>query len=602
MTPTNTPSSTNTNEPTSTPSATPTDTPTNTPTDSPTYTPSETPTYTATHSPTPTFTLTPTNTPIPPSIWADDRELVIFVSKDGFNLDLAYNDKTGGIDGANEFCKIQAGKAGLDAASSVWRAVISSTTQNARSLTGVSENSDPIFNTQGEIVATSRAHLWNRATDLFNAVRYDQYGSIHVVAIASGSDGNGVFIQSACDDWSNSSGALGAGQGDSGLTDRRWVTSLNSSSCSSPYIYCLGNRPPATLTPTPSATPSETPTETPTATPSSTLTPTETPEDTPTITETPTPEPTIPENTATPSATPTSTHTPSYTPTKLPDDTPPPSIQKPTAPPEVDGDKTGVPTSPSDMVSTRPIPDSTIGGEILVGGKPLAGALIYIPELVDVIISDKNGFFSLTGIEPPGIAVNLKIRSTLLVNGGYDIPSRAGLFVQVKVPQLANYNAGRCNEKDKILPIYNAAKNLRFMYTSAMRDQKILTHSNATNKAVNPREKARARALYHGSFYMGLSSMIPDRQLICAKATNGCVKVDLKDILRRLKFSVYQLRRESLLFNQALRKEGLRADKPSKSIVRRIRAKSDSLARNLIQLPKDTFRCSEKGSAASPRQ
>jgi hypothetical protein len=253
-------------------------------------------------------------------------------------------------------------------------------------------------------------------------------------------------------------------------------------------------------------------------------------------------------------------------------------------------------------VSTRPIPDSTIGGEILVGGKPLAGALIYIPELVDVIISDKNGFFSLTGIEPPGIEVNLRIRSTRLVDGGYDIPSRAGLFVQVKVPQLANYNSARCNEKDKILPIYNAAKNLRFMYTSAMRDQKILTSSNATNKAVNPREKARRRALYHGSFYMGLSSMIPDRQLICAKATKGCVKVDLKDILRRLKFSVYQLRRESLLFNQALRKEGLRADKPSKSIVRRIRAKSDSLARNLSQLPKDTFRCSEKGSAASPRQ
>jgi hypothetical protein len=243
------------------------------------------------------------------------------------------------------------------------------------------------------------------------------------------------------------------------------------------------------------------------------------------------------------------------------------------------------------MVSTRPIPGSSIGGEILVGGKPLAGALIYIPELVDVLVSDKNGFFSLTGVEPPGVKVTLKIRSTLLIDGGYDVPSRAGLFVQVKVPRLANYNPARCPQKDKILPLYNAANNLRFMYRSAMRDQKILGTYSLKNVDINPREGARRRSLYHGSFYMDLSAMLPDRQLVCAKATKGCVKVDLKDVLRKLKFSVYHVRRESLLFNRALRTEKLRPEKRSSNIVRTIRAKSDSLARSLGGLPRHTFDC-----------
>jgi hypothetical protein len=310
------------------------------------------------------------------------------------------------------------------------------------------------------------------------------------------------------------------------------------------------------------------------------------------VTETPTPEPTIPGNTATPSVTPTFTHTPSHTPTKLPGDTPPASSQKPTPIPSgPEDDKAGVPTTPNDLVSTRPIPDSSIGGEILVGGKPLAGALIYIPELVEVLVSDKNGFFSLTGIEPPGIKVTLKIRSTLLLGGGYDVPSRAGLFVQVKVPRLANYNPAQCPQKDKILPIYNAANNLRFLYTSAMRDQKILSKYSINNTAVSPREGARRRSLYHGSFYMDLSAMLPDRQLVCKKATTGCVKVDLKDVLRKLKFSVYHVRRESLLFNRALRTEKIRPDKQSYKIVRTIRAKSDSLARSLRNLPRHTFDC-----------
>jgi hypothetical protein len=601
-TPTVTPTDTYTRTPTDTPTSTFTATPSNTPVDTATNTPTVTPTNTftltasptQTHSPTvtpnPTDTPVPTETPAPPVAWAGNQELVIFISKDGFNLNTAYNGITGGIPAANEFCKIQAGDAGLDSLSATWRAVLSASHQNARDLTGRSVNSAPIYNTQGEIVAISRAQLWDRSSNLQNAVRYDQYGTSHVAPIASGSDETGVFVPEACADWKDRSGALGSGQGISDSVTKSWITDQKSSSCDSPYIYCLGIRPPATSTP--SATPTDTPTHTPTETATASATPSLTPENTPSNTETPTPEPTPPDNTTTPSATPTSTHTPTFTPTKPPSDTPSSSSQRPPSTPDKGGDEsTSIPLTPPELVTTKPIPDSSIGGEILIGGKPLVGALIYIPELVEVLVSDKNGFFSLVGVEPRGVKVTLKVRSTLLPKGGFDIPSRAGLFSQIRPNELANYNPRRCKEVDKILPIYNAANNLRFMYRSAVKDQKILSIKNTKTENQVPRGRALKRTYYHGSFYMDLSARLPDRQVVCSSQTTNCVRVDLTDILRRLKSTVYHVRRESLLFNRALRTQSMRQEKDSVAVVRKIRNKSDSLTRAIVKLPRYTYQC-----------
>jgi hypothetical protein len=597
-TPTVTPTDTYTRTPTDTPTSTFTATPSNTPVDTATNTPTVTPTNTftltasptQTHSPTvtpnPTDTPVPTETPAPPVAWAGDQELMIFISKDGFNLNTTYNGITGGIAAANEFCKIQAGDAGLDSLSATWRAVLSASHQNARDLTGRSVNSAPIYNTQGDVVAINRAQLWDRSSNLQNAVRYDQYGTSHVAPIASGSDETGVLVSEACADWKDRSGALGSGQGISDSVTKSWITDHKGSSCDSPYIYCLGIRPPATATPT------NTPTHTPTETATASATPSLTPENTPTNTETLTPEPTPPDNTATPSATPTSTHTPTFTPTQLPSDTPPSSSLRPQPTPDKGGDDTAsVPLTPPELVTTKPIPDSSIGGEILVGGKPLVGALIYIPELVEVLISDKNGFFSLVGIEPRGTKVTLKVRSTLLAKGGFDIPSRAGVFSQIKPKELVNYNPRRCKEEDKILPIYNAANNLRFMYRSAVRDQKILSIKSTKSEGKVPRGRALRRTYYHGSFYMDLSAMLPDRQLVCPSKTTNCVRVDLADTLRRLKSTVYNVRRESLLFNRALRTQSFRPESDSVAVVRKIRSKSDSLARAIVKLPRFTFHC-----------
>jgi hypothetical protein len=592
-TPTDTPSQTPTNSPTATPSMTPTRTPTYTPSITPTDEPTPIPTGTPTETSTPTHTFTPTNTPTPPSAWSDDRELVIFVSKDGFDLNAEYNGKVGGTNAADEFCKIQAGKAGMDVVSSLWRAVISASYQDARSVTGVSETSAPIFNTQDEVVATNRGQLWNRDKDLFNAVRYDQFGSIHVVSVASGSTDQGTFIPSGCDDWRDSAGNLGIGQGNSGSVKSDWITGLDVATCNEPFIYCIGNRPTLTPTNTATPTPTDTPTDTPTATATASATSTETPVSTPTETETPTPEPTNPEATATPSVTPTFTYTPSLTPTKPPSDTPPGSSQKPLPPASDGGDPIpGLPTPPYSLVSTRPIPDSTIGGEVLVNKKPLEGALVYIPELVELLITDKNGFFSVSRVEPVSRPVTLKVRSVRLPNGGYDIPSRAGLFVQLNAPSYNKYNPANCPQKDKILQLYKAASSLKSMYRNAVRDHRILVAASRKDSKVNPRLGALTRSYYHGSFYMDLSSMMPDVQISCTKTTRGCLRVKLTDISRRMKFAGYQLRRESLLINQALRNEGLRPDTTSKKVIKRIRANSQSLLSHINQIPRETYKCS----------
>ena len=500
---------------------------------------------------------------------------------------------TGGLEAAHEFCTIEAGKAGLATAQSTWRAILATDSKSAFWFTGRSPQSKPVYNTQGEIVATTRAELWSAAT-LTNPVRYDQFGVSKTSPIASGAKRDGTYAGESCAGWKDPQGSLGLGQGNSGLATNSWISGESGANCTSVSIYCLGDRvaaqgtPTNTPTQTATITPSLTPSSTQTHTPTSTVTPQ--PTTTPTSTSTVTPTPLIPP-TRTPTLAPTNTATP--TPGNS-NSTPPP---KPTDPTGGQILPSPGPTGTPGFISTRPIPDNAIGGEVLVAGKPFAGALVYIPELIDVALSDKQGFYSFIGVDPPKVKVTIKIRSTQLEKGGYDIPSQAGIFVEVRPRALAMYNPQKCPENDKLSALYTAALHLRFMYRSALNDHKLLLQKLTSGEAKRETGRAINRTKYHSSFYLDLSAMLPDRQLRCTQKTASCSEVDLRDVVRKMRFSATQVRRESLLFNRQLRQKQLRPEKQSNTTMKKIRDRSQRLQSLISKLPRSTNSCTPSGSA-----
>lgn len=293
-TPTTTPTPTDTPTSTETPTSTPTDT--DTPTETPTATPTDTETPTSTPSPTPTPlptdtstpTATPTETPTPtPSWsvpWADSpsQELIVFVSSELFEFSTPYNGIIGGLEAARELCQMRANAAGLGGAGREWFPLLSSSRYDAQSLTGTSPASAPIRNVVGQIIATSRAHLWDRATPLNNPVLYTELGdALATQEIYTGSLANGLRYSSQdtdfCLDWtSNSAGEQFEQRGDSNSVNSSWFATSGRQSCApARYVYCIGPSDAPTVTPTatPTFTPTALPTNTPTATPTVTITP-----------------------------------------------------------------------------------------------------------------------------------------------------------------------------------------------------------------------------------------------------------------------------------------------------------------------------------------
>jgi subtilisin family serine protease len=311
-------------------------------------TPNNTATHTATSSPTNTPTPSRTPTPTPTSTatwvvpWTDEpsQALTIFVSSIAFNPSSPYNGVTGGLEAAREFCQLRAQAAGIAQSGRQWFPLMSSSRYDARMLTGTSPSSAPVYNRNNNIVATSRAHLWDRSSPLSNAVQYNEFGiAVSRSDLATGTLRTGVRYSFSsgdfCSDWTST--ALSSrflSSGTSTAVNATWIENVQILSCSpARQIYCIGpytaptNTPTATVTHTPSRTP--TPSATPTHSPTPSVTPTRTRTPTPTNTGTTTPTPTItntatasptatltPTNTATP--TPTVTNTPTRTPTPLP--------------------------------------------------------------------------------------------------------------------------------------------------------------------------------------------------------------------------------------------------------------------------------------------
>jgi hypothetical protein len=282
--------------------------PTSTPTPTVTVGPTATATPTRTPQPTPTpgpppGPDTPTPTPTWDIPWNDTEPLQIFVSSQTFTGNI------GGIEAARLKCQEMADAVpGL--AGTKWFPLLSDDHWNAVNLTGTSPSSEPIYNMDGSMIAISRAALWNTVNeDLTSGVTcYEDGSEAPTVSTYTGTlaDGSAMYH---CSNWTTSTSAEMAqiGQTINGTT--AWIGENVSLSCAEVYpIYCIGNFPLVTATPTPIGEPIIIP---PTATPSST--PTATPTRTPTVTRTSTPTRTI-----TPTRTPTRTATPTRTPTRTP--------------------------------------------------------------------------------------------------------------------------------------------------------------------------------------------------------------------------------------------------------------------------------------------
>jgi len=169
--------------------------------------------------------------------------------------------------------------------------------------------------------------------------------------------------------------------------------------------------------------------------------------------------------------------------------------------------------------------------------------------------------------------------------------------MEVKAGAPVVYNPQKCPESDKLAALYTAALHLRFMYRSALTDHKLLLPKLMSGEAKREVGRAITRTGYHSSYYLDMSAMLPDRQLQCAKKSPMCRGIDLREIVRRMRFSATQVRRESLLFNGQLRQKQLRPEKQSISIMKQTRSRSQRLQSLITKLPRKTMSCSSSGTA-----
>jgi hypothetical protein len=248
----------------------------------------------------------------------------------------------------------------------------------------------------------------------------------------------------------------------------------------------------------------------------------------------------------------------------------------------------------------RPLPDNTIGGDISVGGKPVAGAIVYLPEIVDVTLTDKMGFFSFSLQSSEKRNVTVKVRSTQLANGGFDIPTQTGTYIEARTNEVYQYNPQRCPESDKLMPLYNAALHIRYIWRLALADHKRLLPALQTPDSRRQIGRAIRRTQYHAQHYMDISALMPDRQLLCSTKIPQCVPLDLMPGVRLMRQIVQETRRESALFNRQLRQKGRRSDKQSVQVIKTIRNRSERAWAAIKKLARTTYSCTTGTATIQP--
>lgn len=350
--------------------------------------------------------------------WSSTQALSIFISS------VQYTGAFGGLEVARQNCQNLANQVPT-LAGTTWYPLLSDATWDARSLTGLSAVSSPIYNMNGSVIASTRAALWNSTnTNLTNGVKYDESGTTVNDFAFTGSSADGLRDSLHCDSWTNASAS--AIIGSSNDPSNFWFEGLFSSCTFAVRIYCIGDynplvgaptaTPTSATTATPTRTPTRTPTNTPTATPSRTptrtptATPSRTPTSTPTSTVTQTPNPAFsstptPTPTRTPTITPTATNTSGATPTPTRTFTSTPTgaaTQTPTHTPSATPatSQTATPTPTSTPTATRtptsgPTPiTAALTFQLTINGAPAPGAPVKVQSTP--VNTSSLGYFNVT--------------------------------------------------------------------------------------------------------------------------------------------------------------------------------------------------------------
>ena len=353
--------------------------------------------------------------------WSSTQALAIFISS------LQYTGDFGGIEGARQHCQTLANQVpGL--AGTTWYPLLSDATWDARSLTGLSAVSAPIYNMNGSVIANSRAALWNSATaPLTNGVKYDETGNAVFDFAFTGSSADGLRDSLHCDSWTTTSASaiIGSSQDSSNF----WFEGIFSACSFAVRIYCIGDynpllgpptpTPTSATTPTPTRTPTRTPTNTATTTP--TRTPTRTPTATPTRTSTSTATSTITATpnpafsstptttpTRTPTVTPTTANTPAATatPTRTATSVPTGAVtQTPTPTATHTPATTNTPTrTPTETPTSGPTPiTANLTFQLTINGAPAPGAPVKVQSTP--INTSSLGFFTVTAPSSQSISI-----------------------------------------------------------------------------------------------------------------------------------------------------------------------------------------------------
>lgn len=154
-----------------------------------------------------------------------------------FVTSTTYNGNLGGLAGADASCQSHASTASLPNPSSFIALLGNSSIATSSRVNVVM----PIENTNGEIIATSSADLWDSA--LANAIGYDEFGAPVSGSVWGSSWGNGTIVtgdpNQQCADWSSSSVTLWGWRGNSTSTDVNWVKSGQDRCNLLLRLYCI---------------------------------------------------------------------------------------------------------------------------------------------------------------------------------------------------------------------------------------------------------------------------------------------------------------------------------------------------------------------------
>lgn len=215
----------------------------------------------------------------------------------------------------------------------------------------------------------------------------------------------------------------------------------------------------------------------------------------------------------------------------------------------------------------------------MVNGQPVAGALVYIPDL-GAALTDQNGFFSFQGATA-GVSYQLFVRKS-----GVQFPEGT-LAISTDEPvqvsgTAVSFNPRGCTEND--------ISNSLFQGTDIAAELRRLALDAASNLAVRRRTASERRLQRQLNSYINVSRNIPDVVLTCS-GIPGCTAENLRGFTSNLLKRLNDLRREGLFVNRTLRVGRRRTASAARSF-RRTVIRTNSAAKATVRgLPKKTDSC-----------